>query len=93
MKSNQLPIYCSSSFKWKNNQGTVNKSDLIVIDTKHMVGEYDGVLIESSKTGNIKYFEPDKNAIIFTNLHDEDGYDGEFMIYKNDNIFISIWNY
>jgi hypothetical protein len=84
MKSNQLPIYCSSSFKWKNNQGTVNKSDLIVIDTKHMVGEYDGVLIESSKTGNIKYFAP---------VHDQDGYDGEFMIYKNDNIFIQIWNY
>jgi hypothetical protein len=84
MKSNQLPIYCSSSFKWKNNQGTVNKSDLIVIDTKHMVGEYDGVLIESSKTGNIKYFEP---------VQDEDGYDGEFMIYKNDDIFITIWNY
>jgi len=84
MKSNQLPIYCSSGFKWKNNQGTINKSDLIVIDTKHMVGEYDGVLIESSKTGNIKYFTP---------VHDEDGYDGEFMIYKNEDIFISIWNY
>jgi hypothetical protein len=26
-------------------------------------------------------------------VHDEDGYDGEFMIYKNDNIFITVWNY
>lgn len=84
MKSDQLPIYCSSSFNWKNNQGTCNKSDLITVDTKHMVGKYDGVLIESSKTGNIKYFKP---------VHDEDGYDGEFMIYRCDQIFISIWNY
>lgn len=84
MKSNQLPIYCSSGFKWKNNQGTINKSDLIVIDTKHMVGDYAGVLIKSTKTGDEKYFEP---------VYDEDGYDGEFMVYKCQDIFISIWNY
>ena len=49
-----------------------------------MAGEYDGIFIESSKTGNIKYFKA---------VHDEDGYDGEFMIYRCDQIFISIWNY
>ena len=84
MKSDQLPIYCSSSFNWKNNQGTCNTSDLIMLDTKHMVNEYDGVLIKSSKTKNIKHIKP---------VHDEDGYDGEFMIYRCDQIFISIWNY
>jgi len=49
-----------------------------------MAGEYKGVFIKSIKTGVVKYFEP---------VHDEDGYDGEFMIYKNEDIFISIWNY
>jgi hypothetical protein len=84
MKSNQLPVYCSSSFKWKNNQGSINKSDLIMLKTNQMVSEYDGIFVKSIKSGDVKYFEP---------VHDEDGYDGEFMIYKNDNIFIQIWNY
>ena len=86
MKSNQLPIYCSSSFKWKNKQGTINKSDLIVICTHDTICEADafGMLIKSDKTGKILYFEP---------VHDEDGYDGEFMVYRSDTFFISIWNY
>ena len=87
MKSTTLPVYCSSGFKWKNNQGSINKSDLIMLKTNHPVcqnGEYDGVFVKSIKSGDVKYFEP---------VHDEDGYDGEFMIYKNDDIFISIWNY
>jgi hypothetical protein len=49
-----------------------------------MVGDYAGVLIKSTKTGDEKYFEP---------VYDEDGYDGEFMVYKCQDIFISIWNY
>ncbi len=81
-------IFCSSSFKWADNSaGTCKKSELITtraLGNKHMAGEYKGVFIKSIKTGVVKYFEP---------VHDEDGYDGEFMIYKNDNIFIQIWNY
>ena len=84
MKTYRTAIFCSSSFKWKNNQGTCNKSDLITVDNRYMVGEYDGVLIESSKTGKLLYFKP---------VHDEDGYDGEFMIYRCDQLFIQIWNY
>ena len=84
MKTYSTAIFCSSSFKWKNNQGTCNKSDLITVGNRYMAGEYDGIFIESSKTGNIKYFKA---------VHDEDGYDGEFMIYRCDQIFISIWNY
>jgi hypothetical protein len=81
---NPLPVYCSSSFKWKNKQGTCIKSDLIVICTHDTICEYPGVLIKSVKTGKILYFEP---------VHDQDGYDGEFMVYSSDTFFITIWNY
>jgi len=75
---------CSSSFKWIGNKGTANDSELIMLDAKNMIGTFDGIFVKSIRTGAEKYFEP---------VHDEDGYDGEFMIYKNDNIFIQIWNY
>lgn len=57
---------------------------MITVGNRYMAGEYDGIFIESSKTGNIKYFKA---------VHDEDGYDGEFMIYRCDQLFIQIWNY
>lgn len=85
MKSNQLPVYCSSTFKWADNSvGTCKKSELITLGNRHMAGEYKGVFIKSIKTGVVKYFEP---------VYDEDGYDGEFMVYRCDQIFITIWNY
>lgn len=80
----KIPIYCSTSFKWKDNKGTCNKSELIVICTHDTICEYDGVLIKSAKTKKLLYFEP---------VHDEDGYDGEFMVYRCEEIFVSIWNY
>ena len=79
-----LAVYCSSSFNWKGNQGSCNGSELIKLDTKHMVGDYKGVLIKSSRTGDEKYFEP---------VYDEDGYDGEFMVYRSEQIFVTIWRY
>lgn len=85
-----LPVYCSSSFDWNGNKGSCNNSELIKVDTEHMVGEYQGVLVKSSRTGIIKYFEP---------VHDEDGYDGEFMVYtcaqpnQSESFFVTIWNY
>lgn len=79
-----VPIYCSTSFEWKGNKGFCNESDLIKLDTEHLVGEYAGVVIRSSKTGDVKYFEP---------VYDEDGYDGEYMVYSCDGIFVEIWNY
>ena len=80
----ELKVYCSTSFDWKGRNGTSKQSELIMLDTKHMVGDYAGVLVKSAKTGDEKYFEP---------VYDEDGYDGEFMVYKCQDIFISIWNY
>lgn len=86
-----VPIYCSSSFKWRDDlfgfrkkNGTCNESDLIKLETQHMVGNYDGIVIRSSKTGQEKYFEP---------VYDEDGYDGELMVYSCDGITVEIWNY
>ena len=80
-----LPVYCSTSFGWKGNMGSCNDSDLIKVDTEHMVGDFNGVLIKSAKTGKVKYFNP---------VPDEDGYDGEFMIYSSDDqYFVQIWRY
>jgi hypothetical protein len=46
---------------------------------------WNGVAIQSSKTGKTLLFNP---------VYDEDGYDGEFMIYShNDQYFVQIWNY
>ena len=82
---------CSSSFKWIGNKGTANGSELIMVHDDgskfwYLNGSkrHDGVFVKSIKTGAEKYFEP---------VHDEDGYDGEFMIYRCDQLFIQIWNY
>lgn len=81
-----VPIYCSSSFEWKDGtHASCNESELIKLETQHMVGNYDGIVIRSAKTGKEKYFEP---------VYDEDGYDGEFMVYScDDELFVTIWNY
>ena len=80
-----IPVYSSRSFVWSGSFGTADESTLIKVDTEHMVGDYHGVLIKSAKTGEVKYFEP---------VYDEDGYDGEFMIYSfKDEVFVKIWNY
>jgi hypothetical protein len=74
---------CSSSFKWIDNKGTANGSELIMLGKQHME-KHDGIFVKSIRTGAEKYFEP---------VHDEDGYDGEFMIYRCGQLFIQIWNY
>lgn len=81
-----VPIYCSTSFDWIGKKGITEKSKLITLDTFHSVGEYEykGVVLRSSKTGAEKYFDP---------VYDEDGYDGEFMVYSCGDISIQIWNY
>lgn len=84
MKASHLPVYCSSSFSWRGNKGSCNGTELIKLGEEQADGEYKGVIVRSSKTGEVKYFDP---------IYDEDGYDGELMIYGCDNIFIEIWNY
>lgn len=78
------PIYCSSSFKWKDNIGWADESQLIKIGTHISALDFKGIAVQSAKTGKIKYFEP---------IYDEDGYDGEYMIYGCDNVSVQIWNY
>jgi hypothetical protein len=80
----KTPIYCSTSFDWKDNKGTANGSQLITLENHFSSLDFKGVAIKSVKTGEIKYFEP---------IYDEDGYDGEFMVYGCDNISVTIWNY
>lgn len=80
----KIPIYCSTSFDWKDNKGAADESKLITLDTHISSLDFKGVAVKSVKTGKVKYFEP---------VYDEDGYDGEFMVYSCDNIFLTIWNY
>jgi hypothetical protein len=82
--SKKYDVYCSTSFDWKSKRGTANGSELIVADTMTMDAPVTGVFVKSAKTGVVKYFEP---------IYDEDGYDGEFMVYGYDNISVTIWNY
>jgi hypothetical protein len=79
-----VPIYCSSGFQWKDNIGWADESQLTKIGTHISTLDFKGVAIQSAKTGKIKYFEP---------IYDEDGYDGEFMMYGCDNMSVQIWNY
>lgn len=80
----EIPVYCSTGFEWKDKQGTTKGSDLVKLYNDYQSGDLRGLLIKSIKTGKVKYFEP---------VHDEDGYDGEFMIYRCNDIFVTIWNY
>lgn len=80
-----IPVICSTSFGWKGNKGSTNQSDLIEVGNTSVPKGWMGVAIQSSKTGKIALFNP---------VYDEDGYDGEFMVYShNDKVFVSIWNY
>lgn len=78
------PIYCSSDFKWKDNTGTAEASQLNRIGTYISSPDFKGIAIQSYKTGKIKYFKP---------IYDEDGYDCEFTFFGCDNLFVKIWNY
>ena len=80
----KTPIYCSSGFKWKDNIGWADESQLIKLGTHISALDFKGVAIQSAKTGKIKCFEP---------IYDEDGYDCEFTFFGCDNVFVKIWNY
>lgn len=88
----QCPVYCSTSFNWKKTGKSISaegkQSDLFTVGVRY--GYKDYLLIKSAKTGIVKHFEP---------VYDEDGYDGEFMVYvcrgvsDEENIFVTLWNY
>lgn len=83
----KIPVYCSSSFDWKGNTGMAEESKLVKVG--HTVADdgWNGVVIQSAKTGKILFFNPVPDP-------SENGYDGEFMIYSHkDQYFLQIWNY
>lgn len=80
-----IPVYCSTSFEWKGNKGSTENSKLIKVGNTSAVKGWAGVAIQSANTGKILFFSP---------VYDEDGYDGEYMIYShNDQYFVQIWIY
>ena len=81
----KIPVYASSSFGWKGNHGSAKQSDLIEVGQVSVPKSWNGIAIQSKKTGKIALFDP---------VYDEDGYDGEFMVYSLvDKVFATIWNY
>jgi hypothetical protein len=84
-KMKSIEVYCSTCFDWKGNRGSTQESKLITAAYTQVASGWNGVAIQSSKTGKTLLFNP---------VYDEDGYDGEFMIYShNDQYFVQIWNY
>ena len=83
-----IPVYSSTSFAWKGYHGTTEESKLVKLGSYAAVPDgWNGVAIESSKTGLVLLFSPIEDP-------SENGYDGEFMIYSyKDKYFVQIWNY
>jgi hypothetical protein len=85
MKS--IEVYSSACFEWKGNHGTTEESKLKTVAYTQVPNGWNGVAIQSGKTGKILLFNPVEDP-------HENGYDGEFMIYShNDQYFVQIWNY
>jgi hypothetical protein len=82
-----IPVYSSTSFNWKGNHGTTENSKLIEVCKTTVPKGWNGVAIQSTKTGKIALFNPVEDP-------SENGYDGEFMIYSHkDEVFVQIWIY
>ena len=83
-----IPVYSSDQFTWKNGRGVTDASDLLG-PLNRPGGGYSvwagarlwkdacdmGFYVVSARTG-VK--------MLFTYVHDEDGYDGEIQVYVND---------
>ena len=80
-----IPVYTSDQFIWNEGRGIAAASDLIGplpkvgnlwVGSRLFDGAVDvGFYVVSCRTG-VK--------MLFTHVHDEDGYDGEFQVYAND---------
>jgi len=81
-----ISVISSNSFEWKGNHGSTEESRLFEVGKTSVSSHWYGVAVKSAKTGKVLLFNP---------VYDEDGYDGEFMIYSthDDEIFVQIWNY
>lgn len=77
-------IYSSANFTWKGKRGSVEASELDGSEVRYdyrALGR--GFFVRSVKTGT---------ELFFTDVPDEDGYDGECAVYNNGDIYITIFN-
>ena len=87
----QVPVYSSDMFTWKGNRGCAEASDFGSLEKKgYFIGArcYDdacdiGFYVVSARTGA---------KMLFTYVHDEDGYDGELQVYSSGDFTITIFN-
>lgn len=82
----EIPQVCASQIKWKDGFGIANSSELI-----GGIGYgYGEIKVKSPKTGVVKVFSIDNEEAI-----DNDCWDGEFGIYRDEDkkLAIKIWNY
>jgi hypothetical protein len=91
MKLN-IPTYSSDMFTWNKNRAVADASDFGSLKERgtNWIGSrlYDdacdiGFYVVSAKTG-VK--------MLFTYVHDEDGYDGELQVYSSGDYKITIFN-
>jgi len=86
-KMKSIEVYSSDCFDWKGNTGMTEESKLKTAAYTQVANGWNGVAIQSHKTGKILFFNPVEDP-------SQNGYDGEFMIYScNDQYFVQIWNY
>lgn len=92
-----IPVYTSDQFTWKNGRGVTDASDLLG-PLKRPGGGYSvragarlwkdacdmGFYVVSARTGGVK--------MLFTYVHDEDGYDGEIQVYSSGDFTITVVN-
>ena len=85
MKRTKYPVYCSTNFNWTGKRGGAEASDLspVVFDESFFPNGASGFFVISKKT---------KVKLFFTEVVDEDGYDGEMNVYSSGDIFITIFN-
>lgn len=75
---------CSSNINWKDKRGTTTRTDHLVLYGENL-WQHSIIAVRSHKTGKVIELEQE---------FDEDGFDGEFHRFHNeDGITLTIWNY
>lgn len=82
----KYPVFSSDSFTWKGKKGSAERSSCSFTGLRNANSPWEtraGFFVRSTKTDEV---------LFFTEVVDEDGYDGEMMVYSNGDLFITIFN-
>lgn len=83
-----IDIFNARGLEWKKNHAVIDGSTLSGhwIETREVSTDSHAIGMYSDRTNVILYFYP---------VFDEDGFDGEFKVYKTDGgkFTVTVWNY